>query len=102
MRRLSSSHPKSGDRKANPMKWKYHIPHKWESAEIRHVWEDVWLMPADPEYSGKSLWITVDALGDADNPEHGSERAAFQVKALAMLGDNDTWVRYPGAQSDTG
>jgi len=84
------------------MKWKYHIPHKWESPEARHVWEDVWLMPADPDYSGKSLWITVDALGDVNNPEHGSERAAFQAKALAKLGDNDTWVRYPGDQSDPG
>ena len=68
------------------MKWKYQIPHKWENADTRHVWEDVWLMPADPAYSGKSIWITIDAMGDVNNPEHGSERAASQVKALAKLG----------------
>ena len=44
------------------MNWKYYIPHAWE--EDRQTWEDFYLLPCDPDYSGESIWLTIDALGD--------------------------------------
>ena len=72
------------------MNWKYYIPHSWNSP--RAVWEDVWLLPCDPDYKGESIWLTVDALGDASDPTHGSERPEFQKEALEKLGQNDYWI----------
>jgi hypothetical protein len=48
------------------MNWKYHIPHMWD--DDRQVWEDFYLLPCHPNYSGESFWLTILALGD------GSER----------------------------
>jgi len=62
------------------LRWKYYIPHSWESPESRHVWEDVYLMPDIelPEGEEKvSIWLTVDALG-------------FQP----VEGDDEGWARY--------
>jgi hypothetical protein len=70
------------------MKWKYYIPHQW--TQPRTVWEDIWLLPANPGYAGQSIWLTIDALGDMIHPE--SDRAEFQEKALAKLGDKDFWI----------
>jgi len=62
------------------MKWKYHIPHIWDSP--REVWEDIWLLPDDPNYKrGESIWLTIDAFGEASDPSHGSDRAEFQKKS---------------------
>jgi hypothetical protein len=72
------------------MRWKYHMPHQWLTP--RTVWEDVYLLPDHPDYSGESFWLTVDALGDASDPTHGSERAAFQKEALEKMGDADFWI----------
>jgi hypothetical protein len=72
------------------MNWKYYIPHIWDSP--RTVWEDVWLLPDDLTYSDQSLWLTVDALGDASDPSHGDEREEFQREALEKLGDQDYWI----------
>jgi hypothetical protein len=72
------------------MNWKYHIPHVWDSQ--RAVWEDVWLLPEGPSYDGGSIWLTVDALGDASDPTHGSQRAEFQKEALKKLGHKDYWI----------
>ena len=46
------------------MRWKYYIPHRWESPDDRTTWEDVWLMPLEggPELQGVSLWFTLDAI----------------------------------------
>ena len=68
------------------MNWKYYCPRTWD--EPRQVWEEVHLLPDDPSYKGEAIWLTVDALGDAQNPAHGSDRAAFQEEALQKLGDN--------------
>jgi len=44
------------------MKWKYFIPHVWDSPEQRTTWEDVWLLPEDGRNDGKSYWFTLNAL----------------------------------------
>jgi hypothetical protein len=67
------------------MRWKYYIPHLWEAE--RQVWEDVYLLPANDAYDKPALWLTIDGLGDAAKPEHGSERPEFQADALRKLGD---------------
>lgn len=44
------------------MKWKYYIPHVWDSPEDKTLWEDVWLLPEDGSNGGKSYWFTLNAL----------------------------------------
>ncbi len=72
------------------MKWFYYIPHVWESSEDRHVWEDVYLLPENSPEGMESVWFTIDALGDVNNPLHGSDRDEFQQQLLARLG-TDRW-----------
>ncbi len=72
------------------MNWRYHIPSIWHSP--RQVWEDIFLLPDAPDYEGDSIWLTIDALGDPDNPAHGSDRAEFIVEALVKLGNNPFWI----------
>ncbi len=43
------------------MKWKYFIPHTWDSPTSRQTWAEVWLLPDDPNYRGDSVWLTIDA-----------------------------------------
>ena len=71
------------------MKWLYHIPHVWDTSTDRHVWEDVYLLPDAASDGTPSLWLTIDALGDPEVPEHGSDRAEFRAESLAKLGDAD-------------
>jgi hypothetical protein len=54
------------------MNWKYHIPHVWD--DERSPWEDFYLLPCDPNYSGESIWLTINVLGD------GSEKGCFRGK----------------------
>lgn len=63
--------------------WKYCFPHVWDRP--RQVWEDVYLLPDDPTFTGPGLHLTVDAFGNVLDPSHGSDRAEFQETALAML-----------------
>lgn len=63
--------------------WKYCLPHIWDRP--REVWEDVYLLPDDPAYTGPGLHLTIDAFGNVLEPSHGSDRAAFQEEALAKL-----------------
>lgn len=72
------------------MKWFYYIPHVWESSEDRHVWEDVYLLPKNAPEGMESIWFTIDALGDVNNPLSGSDRAEFQRELLATLA-TDQW-----------
>lgn len=65
--------------------WKYSIPHVWD--RLRQVWEDVYLLPDDPAYTGPGLHLTVDALGTVLDSSPDSERAAAEAVALAELGD---------------
>lgn len=73
------------------MRWKYYIPHTWAEGS-RTPWAEIWLLPEDDRFSGKSVCLTIDALGDASDPTHGSDRAAFQKTALEKLGDHDHWI----------
>lgn len=47
-------------------KWLYQIPHVWEGD--RAEWEDIYLRPDDPSYTGDSIWLTVDAIGKEVHP----------------------------------
>lgn len=66
----------------NYMDWKYFIPHIWERE--REIWEDVYLLPVDSHYDGAALWLTIDALGNVDIPEH--------AEALQRLGDRSFYI----------
>ena len=50
------------------MNFLYGIPHTWESP--RTTWEDVYLLPSNPEFEGPGIHLTVVALlaklGDQD------------------------------------
>lgn len=74
-----------------PVDWKYCIPHTWESGN-RTPWADIWLMPQDPRFRGRSVPLTIDALGDSEDPTHGDDRSEFQKEALQKLGDKDYWI----------
>jgi len=61
------------------VKWKYFIPHEWESD--RTTWEDVHLLPDDSSYEGEPLWLTVFALGGAlDDDEYTEMQHMLQGK----------------------
>lgn len=57
------------------MRWKCFVTTVWERNE-RRTWEDVWLLPDIEDYSGESVWLTVESLssvaefwsGDSDLP----------------------------------
>lgn len=69
------------------MKWKYYIPHVWESPEARTIWEDVWLLPDSPPRETRSYWFTLDALGPANsNDPYLQEWRQYHE---AKLGDRD-------------
>ena len=62
------------------MRWKYYIPHVWDSVDARTAWEDVYLKREDEE-ADSSLWLTVDA-GCTD--EILAEKIAFWKKELEV------------------
>lgn len=87
------------------MKWKYYIPHVWESPESRTVWEDVWLLPEDGSNDGKSYWFTLNALRfgaagiegeypqDPDDPLCGFGGSELvREMNLRLLGDKDYFI----------
>ena len=68
------------------MIWKYHLPHTRKQPT---TWEDVWLLPDDPAYSGDSIWLTVKSLAFLmDHCERQEDFDAFQ-EALLKLSDQD-------------
>lgn len=87
------------------MKWKYYIPHVWESPEDRTLWEDVWLLPDDGRNGGKSYWFTLNALTfgaagidgeypqDPDDPlvGFGGSKLVKEMN-LGLLGDRDYFI----------
>lgn len=86
------------------MKWKYYIPHVWESPESRTVWEDVWLLPEDGSNEGKSYWFTLNALTfgaagiegeypeDPNDPFGSGTSALVREMNLQLLGDKDYFI----------
>jgi hypothetical protein len=87
------------------MKWKYYIPHVWNSPEDRTQWEDVWLLPEDGRNGGKSYWFCLNALSygaagvdggyphDPDDPI-GLFGGSQQVREtnLRLLGGRDFFI----------
>ena len=76
------------------MKWKYYIPHYWESPEDRTIWEDVYLMPPDGMSEDKSIWFTLDAIssppaGLPDGDEWFEPRDKTRARNLGYLGDRE-------------
>lgn len=68
------------------MKWKYYIPHIWESE--RTTWEDVYLLPDYPGYDGNSIWLTVDAiLGLLANKDLDDEEKATLSERCQQMGE---------------
>jgi hypothetical protein len=93
------------DKRELVMKWKYYIPHVWNSPEDRTVWEDVWLLPEDGSNDGKSYWFTLNALcfgaagidaeypHDPDDPFGGfGGSEAVRAMNLQLLGDRDYFI----------
>ncbi|HSB09198.1 MAG TPA: hypothetical protein VLM38_06775 [Blastocatellia bacterium] len=86
------------------MKWKYCIPHVWNSPEDRTVWEDVYLLPEDRSNGGKSYWFTLNALTfgaagideqyptDPDDPFGFGARELVREMNLRLLGDRDYFI----------
>jgi len=87
------------------MKWKYYIPHVWNSPEERTLWEDVWLLPEGDLNDGKSYWFTLNALSfgaagiddeypeDPDDPlcGFGGSQLVREMN-LRLLGDKDYFI----------
>jgi hypothetical protein len=72
------------------MNWLYHIPHVWKSPLDRALWEDVYLMlsgPLEKAEKRSSVWLTVDALGEA-NADDAFMKEWFEEKNR-LLGDRD-------------
>jgi hypothetical protein len=78
----------------NWMKWRYLIPHQWPSGS-RKPWAEAWLLPTDGRLEGKSVAITIDALGDSKNPAHGDDRVAFQEDARKKLARMSYYINGP-------
>lgn len=76
------------------MKWKYWIPHYWESPEDRTIWEDVYLMREGVTSDGKSIWFTLDAIssppaGLPDGDQWFEDPKKVRERNLRYLGGRD-------------
>ena len=40
------------------MDWKYYIMHEWPDGQ-RRLWGELFLLPDDPSYEGKAVWLIV-------------------------------------------
>jgi len=70
------------------MKWKYYIPHRWD--DERYPWEDFWLRPCDPNFVGKNIILTIEALGDTSWVPL-SERDEYEHR-LRQIGDEEYFI----------
>ena len=66
------------------------MPHIWDTP--RQVWEDIYLLPDKSDYDGQALHLTVDALGDPEDPSHGTDQEEFHAEALKKLGSEEFWA----------
>lgn len=73
------------------MKWHYLIPHEWPAGD-RTPWAEIWLLPSDNRFEGRSAAITIDAIGDPEDPSHGDDRKAFQVDARKKLAGKPYYI----------
>src|ERR1700694_1901823 len=72
------------------MNCKYYIPHVWNVP--RTLWEDIWLMPENKHDFERSIWLTIDALGDTSATTERPDRIKFQEMALTKLGSSEFWI----------
>jgi len=80
----------NSDRPFQSMRWLYYIPHLWPHAQ-RMFWADVMIIPDDPNYGGQSLWITVDAISNAEN--FGDEEwRDWHRERVEHMGDADFYM----------
>ena len=47
------------------MRWKCFVTTVWKRNE-RRTWEDVWLLPDSEDYSGESIWLTVESSSSVE------------------------------------
>jgi hypothetical protein len=78
------------------MRWKYYIPHVWDSPHQRTVREDVWLLPEHGMTEGRSYWFTLNALTSEAAGMEGkypddSDQAVREMN-LQLLGDRDYFI----------
>ncbi len=67
------------------MDWHYHLVHQWETE--RTDWEDVWLSPSNPGYSGAYLHLTFQGSGLEEFP------TGITPEVLAKLSEREmVWV----------
>jgi hypothetical protein len=86
------------------MKWKYYIPHVWETPDRRTAWEDVWLLPEEGGEDGRSYWFTLNALTfgaagiegeypiDPADPFGPGTYQRVKEMNLRLLGDRDHFI----------
>jgi hypothetical protein len=67
--------------------WYYYIPHRWDNQ--RKVWEDIYLLPDFKDWSGESLWMTIDAALFKTTNEYEEH---IVCKRCELLGDNEFYV----------
>ena len=72
------------------MNWKYFTPHAWDDRS--KTWEDIFLLPDTPEYKDDAVWLTIDALGEVDDPESMGITQQEVTSMLEKLGDKDCWI----------
>jgi hypothetical protein len=77
------------------MNWRYYFPHVWE--EPRTCWEDVWLRPDDPNFTGLAYYITVESFAyltaNAEEDADFAELERLRAETGTLL-----WVRsYDGS-----
>lgn len=68
------------------MNWKYYILHEWPEGEMQ-TWEDVFILPDVPSYSGDALWITIDCAVPAPDENSDDEwRERYKIEQRVLGG----------------
>ncbi|HEX6290827.1 MAG TPA: hypothetical protein VFZ66_16705 [Herpetosiphonaceae bacterium] len=72
------------------MRWKFYIPHTWDTP--RTIWEDVYLLPDDPECSKPPIWLTLDAIGGQTYAGHGMRKAEYKRLTRTRFAERGYWI----------
>jgi hypothetical protein len=62
------------------MNWRFFFAHDW--TEDRSSWENVYLLPDDPNHQRDSFCVTVDAIGPGGNACYSAEENAAACERL--------------------
>jgi hypothetical protein len=76
------------------VRWKYWIHHTWP--EPRTQWAEAFVRPDDPNYTGESLWVTIDAAGHADAGDSDFVIDAPDFTQAEFLDGIKAWLRAKG------